>query len=229
MFRTIRPGPDDTGASLKDLGYKFLKRGEKSQALLCFDHLFMTFNFSQFQTNAVSPASGPTLENFYDYCRLFREIVMSLNLEDSTTQKLFNLWPAPTEKAYCIRLGTWLHRRVTKAGNGTLESNDRGAVVASADLLQTLKTNLWQRLSQRLSQENQECRTHQLWTPCLHVLDAVECCHDCPRQHLHRNEMSQGWFTDQLRGVFLQILVYDMYLSIPAEKELESPFADSQR
>lgn len=231
MFRNIRTNSNDE-VSLKDLGYEFLKRGEKSQGLLCFDHLFMTFKFSQSLSNAASSASGPMLEVFYDYCHLFQEIVMSLNLGDSGTQKLFNLCPAPIENAYCIRLGTWLHRRVTKAGNRTLESDDGGIAVASTDLLQTLKDALWQRLSWRLSQEDQECRALQLWTPCLpHVMvDAAGCPRlDCPRQHLRRSEMTQTWFNNQLRGIFLQILVYDIYLSIPAENETESLSTDSQR
>ncbi|TEB34927.1 hypothetical protein FA13DRAFT_1707130 [Coprinellus micaceus] len=209
MFRNLRTTAND-GIYFRDIAYEFLKRGEKPQALLCLDHFF----------------------NFLDYCRLFRETVTSLDLADEGSQKLFNFHPASVENAYHVPADTWLHRQINSATRktGILEVDDAGIVVASADLFQALRTSLLRRLSERLSDQNSHCRRLQLWTPCLpHVVNGTCYRSGCPRQHLHKKELTQGWFNDQLRGVFLQIMVYQIYHSLPLEKEPERLFPDSRR
>ena len=230
MFRNLRTTANN-GACFRDLGYEFLKRGEKPQALLCFDHLFDHLSFASLGN---SPSSDilALLATFFDYCRLFQEAVTSLDLTDEGSQKLFNFHPASIENAYHIPANTWLHRQLSSVTQktGVLEADDTGIVVASADLSQALRTSLLRRLSERLSDQNNHCRGLQLWTPCLpHIVNGACYRSGCPRQHLHKKELTQGWFNDQLRGVFLQIMVYQVYHSLPLEKEPGQLFPDSRR
>lgn len=219
MFETLRLSAEDGARSFRELGFRFWRRNEKPQALLCLDQFFIHYDFYSLP----APPSSDTvsaLEDFHDYCRLFRDTVLSLDLANEDYQMLFNFRPASIQNAYNIRLDTWLHQQATITEISIMDRDEEGIVVSASDLLDTLQKALWQRLAECLCYVNEACL--EIWTPCLSFAMNRDSCwlgRRCSAgQHLSRQSMSQAWFNGQLRGILLQIVLYQIYHAIPIAK-----------
>jgi hypothetical protein len=217
MFQNLRH-PFDS-ALFRQLAHKFLDRQEQHQALLCFDHYFINFPSTVEATNT---AIAVILNDFWNYCRLFRELVQSLDVADEAIQKLFNFQPASIENAYRLKNSTWVYRVVMEANPRILESDEEFMVIPGDELQLHIKARLWDRLAKRLVDENERC--HQriavaAFCPCLPFVVNNWCGRTlCPRQHIDYQDLSPAWFNTQVRIHFLQILIYQVYHCIPVVK-----------
>lgn len=219
MFQSLRKS---NGASIfRELAYRFLGRKEKHQTVLCFEHYFTKFPSTSEITNADMVT---ILEDFGQYCRSFRDLILELDAANEDTQRLFNFYPSSGANTYRIKTGTWLHQRATKVTLKLqgLESDDEFIVVPADELQQFLKTTLWQQLGQHILDENDHCRRIRVFTPCLPFVMNGECHHvRCPRPHVNHQELTQDWFNRQVRIHLMQILIYQVYLAIPTRKNRE--------
>ncbi|KAJ2926890.1 hypothetical protein H1R20_g10212, partial [Candolleomyces eurysporus] len=208
------------GASIfRQLAYRFLDRKENHQAVLCFDHYFTNFPSTLWITNADMVT---ILEDFGQYCRSFRDLILGLDVANKDTQRLFNFRPASIGNAYRVRTKTWLDEQVTAvlAKLQVFERDDEFITVSSDGLQHFLQTVLWQRLERRILDENSLCQMIPVFTPCLPFVMNSEC-HQvhCPRHHADYQELTQDWFNCQVRIHLLQILIYQIYLGIPTPKD----------
>lgn len=202
----------------RQLAYQFLGRKEQHQAILCFDHYFI--NFPSTATGASNAEVAIILNDFWNHCQILREFVQTLDITDEATQKLFNFRPASIENAYRLKPSTWLYRMVTAAKPHLLEGDEDSVVIAQDELLMNLKTQLWDRLAKRLEDENERCH-HRVaaFVPCLPYVINSQCRRvECRRQHIDYQQLTPTWFNTQVRIHFLQILIYQVYHSIPVDK-----------
>ncbi|KAF6765917.1 hypothetical protein DFP72DRAFT_996790 [Ephemerocybe angulata] len=209
MFRNLRTNANDS-ATFRKLAYEFLKRDEKYQALLCFDHHFLRFHPG---TNITNSVLAGILEDFLAFCRLFREVALTLDLANPSIQQLFSFQPASVENAYRLRHETWIYRQTLASKVLPLESDEESIVVSASDLERSLRLGLRTRLRQRLNEENEFCH-HRIgvFTLCLPFIMNNECRRtNCSRQHIDYMELTQAWYNAQLRIHCLQILIYHIY------------------
>lgn len=201
----------------RELGYAFLKRQEKAQALLCFDHYFLKFPAFLDISNDVLAG---LLEDFLTYSQLFRDVIHTLDLSNEQHQRVFNFAPTSIENAYRLRTETWTIRQAMERKAMILDTDEEGIVVSASDLLHALKASLWSRLERRMCDENEVCqRKAKQFTPCVLFIMNTECRHiACQRQHIQYTDLTQQWFNSQLRIHFLQILIFQVFHSIPSAK-----------
>lgn len=217
MFRNLRISSSNP-AIFRRLGQDFLKRQERHQALLCLDHYFLKLPSLM---SIDSSVLLDFLQGFRVYCGLVQKIVVSLDLENERTQMTFNYQQASTENAYRLRMDTWLFNQARSQQASILESDEESVVVPAHDLLRVLKTGLRSRLERRLAAENELCRSQApAFTPCFTFIMNLQCRRvNCPEQHIDYKELNQNWFNTQLRIHLLQILIYQVYHSIPSLKD----------
>ncbi|RXW11436.1 hypothetical protein EST38_g14419, partial [Candolleomyces aberdarensis] len=131
MFQTLRKSDD--APTFRQLARRFLSRKENHQTVLCFDHYFTRFPSTLEITNVDMVT---ILEDFGQYCRSFRDLILGLDVTNEDTQKLFGFRPASIVNAYRIRTETWLYQRVmdTLARRQALERNDELITDASTKL-----------------------------------------------------------------------------------------------
>ncbi|RXW11576.1 hypothetical protein EST38_g14279, partial [Candolleomyces aberdarensis] len=224
LFQSLRK-PD--GASIfRRLAYRFLGRKENHQTVLCFDHYFIDFPSTLQITNA---DMATILEDFGQYCRSFRDLILGLDVANEDTQRLFNFRPASIGNAYRVKAKTWLYEQVTNASAKlqVLERDDEFISVSSDELHQLLQTVLWKRLERRILDENSLCHRIPVFTPCLPFVMNSECHQvNCPRHHVDYQDLTQDWFNRQIRIHLLQILIYHVYLGIPTPKDRDRTIQD---
>ncbi|RXW14070.1 hypothetical protein EST38_g11783 [Candolleomyces aberdarensis] len=224
MFQNLHTSDDAT--TFRQLACRFLGRKEIHQTVLCFDHYFINFPSTLEVTNADMVT---ILEDFGQYCRSFRDLILGLDVGDEYTQKIFNFRPASIGNVCRIRTETWLYQQVmdVSAKLQVLENDDEFIVVSSHELQHFLKAVLWQRLEQRILDENSLCHLIRVFTPCLVFVMNGECRRvNCPRHHVDYQELTQDWFDRQVRVHLLQILIYHLYLGIPTPKNRAQTIQD---
>ncbi|KAJ2926880.1 hypothetical protein H1R20_g10209, partial [Candolleomyces eurysporus] len=227
LFQSLRK--PDGASTFRRLAYRFLGRGDKHQTVLCFDHYFINFPSTLEITNADMVT---ILEDFGQYCRSFRDLILCLDVTDEDTQRLFNFRPVPIGNAYRVRTKTWLCEQITDASTKlqVLERDDEFITVSNNELQHFLQAVLWQRLEQRILNENSLCHRIQVFTPCLPFVMNRECHRaNCPRHHVNYQELTQDWFNRQIRIHLLQILIYHVYLGIPTPKDRDRTIQDRRR
>jgi hypothetical protein len=226
MFQSLHNCDNTSWSIFRRLAYRFLDRKEAHQTVLCFDHYFIVFPSTREITNADMVT---ILEDFGQYCRSFRDLILDLDVTNEDTQRIFGFRPASAGNAYRIRTETWLYQQATDASAKVqvLERDDKFIVVSSDELHLFLKAALWQRLEQRILGENNLCHDIKVFTPCLPSIMTRECrIVNCRRQHVDFQELTQTWFNCQVRIHLLQILIYHVYLGIPTPKDRNRTIQD---
>ncbi|KAF6765913.1 hypothetical protein DFP72DRAFT_865039 [Ephemerocybe angulata] len=204
----------DTSA-FRRLAYGFLKRNQKHEALLCFDHQFTNFPSL---VNATNVDLVAILEDFSKYVSVFKDIILTLDISSPHIQRLFNFTRAPMENAYSLMPGTWIYQQAAKAR--PMKGGE--CIIAGYDLHLVLTQELWHRLQARLADEDSKCRSAAAFSPCISSILNVKGCHKasyCLGYHTHPKDLTQDWFYRQLKIHALQILICHVYHSIPLLKD----------
>ncbi|KAF6765898.1 hypothetical protein DFP72DRAFT_865003 [Ephemerocybe angulata] len=211
MFENLKPTRANDTTIFRTLAYRFLQRKERPQALLSFDHFFTTFPSISNVSNSDLPR---ILEDFHTYARVFKNLIVTLDITDLAIQKLFGFTSVPTKGAYRLRNGTWIHQRVSKSWSIPSELDDGTLIVQSAHLQEGLTSELWYRLQARLSAENDACQRAPVFNPCIaFIMSSYRC--PCSGNHLRFKDLTPDWYTMQLRIHALQISLFHLYSSIP--------------
>lgn len=205
MFRNIKQQKYET---LRQLGSEFLKRGENIQALLCFDHAFMN---PPVLAGLENTEISPILEDYLTYVTLLRDVTSSLDLAKPAIQRLFGIQPASSENMFNVPRGTLLHLVLTNLKNEelALQYDVDSPIVSGQTILATLKSHLWARFVKRIKDENDLCKRTMAFSPCPGYIINESCfLINCQRQHIPYAQLTQDWFTAQLRMHLQQILIF---------------------
>ncbi|KAH6917673.1 hypothetical protein BKA70DRAFT_1178689 [Coprinopsis sp. MPI-PUGE-AT-0042] len=212
MFQAIRSL--DLKA-LREVAQRFHKRNERLQALMCLDYCFATPPKFMGQENT---AICPVLEAFMVYCNLLRETASACDLDSPIIQRLFGFQPASSEGIFQLHRGTWLYQHLAPLPDLVLQMAEESPELSGQVIQDTLTSQLWKRLSDRIRVEDDICLRTKTFTPCLPFVMNDQCnLIECPRQHIHWAKLTQDWYTTQLRMCLQQIQVVHYLHAIPNE------------
>ncbi|KAG2023736.1 hypothetical protein CC2G_001355 [Coprinopsis cinerea AmutBmut pab1-1] len=214
MFRNIK---DKNLGALRQLGIQFLKRNEKVPALVCFDYCFMALPVFSGLSNA---KISVILDDFMVYCRLMREVASNLNLDSPGIQRLFALTPAASENMFHVPRGTWVYHRLKAISHKEFlpQHDEESPIISRQTIVEILKFLLWSRLVKRILEENELCQRTKAFSPCLPFIMNEEChLQNCHRQHIDYKDLTQEWYTAQIRMYLQQILIFHTLFCIPFE------------
>ncbi|TFK22063.1 hypothetical protein FA15DRAFT_623047 [Coprinopsis marcescibilis] len=201
--------------ALRLLGHQFLKRKETAQALLCFDHCFGSQNLNTF-ANLKNSQVCQILADFLAYCTVLRMVASSLDLENSSTQRLFGFHGADAENMYHVPRGTRLYELLDQGRRLVLHHEEDSPILSGQVIQETLKNELWRRMAKRIRHENDLCRRSNLFTPCLPFIINSECrLINCFRQHIPWQELDEDWFNSQVRMYLQQVMIFHTLHYVP--------------
>jgi hypothetical protein len=208
MFQAIMSG-DQT--QLRKLGKGFASE-KPFAALLCLDHVFQ--EIPRFQVSD-SPQIAEVLTVFTTYIRLLRDTALNPDpCHDSAVQKLFGFRHL-TENDFLLPTDTFLHRNMLKRGLRPLRWNDEGATISGRDLSRLFSDCLWERLRDRVLQEDDVCRRAKAFSPCLSYAASGYCNRpECPQMHVDVTSLQPQWFNMQVRIHLQQIVIFHSLHSV---------------
>lgn len=190
---------------LRRLAFNFLKRSNRTAALMCLDHLFS--QAPSFQ-KATLMETESLLSRYLTYVRhldqLWRDDQFS---EGSNCQKIF-AFEVQQEDRYLLPSNTFLHRSVSNM-RGILNDPPSEYICSREELGHVISTAILERIKMRVKIQEHACRGTRGFSPCLNTLFPGRNCFNesCQFQHTPPNEITLDWFHARLRFLFLEFQI----------------------
>lgn len=191
MFQALVVGKTH---DLRQMGLRFIKKGHKTAALLCFD--FIGNTPPPIREAKTIEEGLAILELFFKYAQLLHDAAFIKDpSEKYTIQRLFGFTPCG-EGLYDIPRGTSF---TTKDGMLTLSSRD---------LSLALKEVLSDLLRIRVMELYQLCERARIFSPC--IRDLVDNCRtvDCRHGHFGSSTLDPRWYNTRVRLCLLEIRIF---------------------
>lgn len=201
---------------LLQLGERLLSAHDDSAAaLLCLEHVF-TKPVKILSAGASEAVS--ILRAFLVYCREMQRIGLELHPgQDDSLGRLFGFKAVDgAENIYELASGTFLHTyQCRRLGSATPSDTSRPFVLNDWELKSLLRTALWERLRQRVNDENFLCSKAPAIFPCPTLALFGTCySNNCSRGHQSHAVMNIEAYHLRVRLIFQQILIYQTIVSL---------------
>ncbi|KAF9647525.1 hypothetical protein BDM02DRAFT_3187952 [Thelephora ganbajun] len=189
---------------LRRLAFRFLRRDNKTAALMCLDHVFSR---APSLHKATSMETESLLSTYFTYVwlldRFWRDSQLS---EGSNCQKIF-AFEVQQKDHYLVPRDTFIHGKVS-AARGTLNDPPPEYICSHEELGRVISSAILGHIRTRVEMQERACRGTRGFSPCLNTLTGRNCSNErCQFQHISPNEITLDWFHARLRFLFLEFKI----------------------
>lgn len=189
---------------LRRLAFSFLRRTNRTAALVCLDHMF--YRAPSFH-KATLMETESLLSLYLTYVRHLDQVWRDDQFSEGLNcQKIFG-FEVQQEDHYLVPNNTFLHGWVS-AARGILDNPPSEYVFSREELSGAISTAILKRIKIRVEIQERACRGTRGFSPCLNTLLGRNCYNDpCQFQHTLPNEITLDWFHARLRFLFLEFQI----------------------